>query len=336
MSVFSEPIDWIKQSIDSILTQTYRDFEFIIVNDNPDRNDLKELLVDYSNRDNRIITVLNEENIGLTKSLNKALKIASGDYIARMDADDYSHPERFKKQITFLENNPDVVLVGCYARIMNEKGRIIGETHTSDDYMYLVAMFPFMQPVYHPTMMYRREIGGAPVCYNENMRASQDYELCSRLISYRITNIPEYLLNYRMSPNQMTQRFKEKYIDYSGTIRKRTLFKMYNGMSDNDADALISLYYRSNCDSKQVKDVGEFILHLYNNNKNNESVYIDSAITFLLIKYLKFLFQNTSGVKALISFIRVNHSLGNRFYIKAISKLTEKFFSNVRYKFSRV
>ena len=87
MSIYSEKEEWIKESIDSILSQTFRDFEFIIINDNPKRKQNENLLLEYSQKDNRIIVITNKENIGLTKSLNKGLSIAKGKYIARMDAD---------------------------------------------------------------------------------------------------------------------------------------------------------------------------------------------------------------------------------------------------------
>lgn len=336
MVVYNEPLDFVRVQIDSILNQTYKDFSFLILSDNPNNMKLNRFIAEFTKNDKRVRFLVNEKNLGIPKAKNAGLALCNSEYIAISDADDYCHPERFAKQIKYLDSHPDVVVVGSYALMMNEKGKIIGEMHTGADDKYLKTMLPFEQPIYHPSMVFRRIVSGKPVRYNEEMKISLDYELCFQFSDYKMTNITDYLLNYRLSQNQTTQLFKEKYIDYSGAIRKRALFKMYNGMSDNDADALITLYYRSNCDTKQVKDVGGFILHLYNNNKNNESVYIDSAITFLLIKYLKFLFQNTSGVKALISFIRVNHSLGNRFYIKAISKLSGKIFSNVRYKLCRV
>ena len=102
MSVYNEPTEWITQSIDSILNQTFRDFEFIIINDNPEREENESLLNSYSQKDKRIVVIKNEQNLGLTKSLNIGINEAKGDYIVRMDADDYSFPERFEKQVQFM------------------------------------------------------------------------------------------------------------------------------------------------------------------------------------------------------------------------------------------
>lgn len=107
MSVYKEPIDWLCQSIDSILEQSYNYFEFIIVCDNPNYSVGIRVLNDYSNKDSRIKLLFNEVNIGLTRSLNKALALSQGEYIARMDADDIADKERFAQEVDYLESCPD-------------------------------------------------------------------------------------------------------------------------------------------------------------------------------------------------------------------------------------
>lgn len=114
MSIYNEQESWLKMSIDSILHQTYSNFEFIIVNDNPQRTLNRNLIEHYQKLDERIVYIENHVNIGLTKSLNLAIAVAKGDYIARMDADDYSFPTRLEKQITFLSKNCDIIAVGTW------------------------------------------------------------------------------------------------------------------------------------------------------------------------------------------------------------------------------
>ena len=113
MSVYNEPEEWMRVAIDSILGQTFTDFEFIIINDNPKRKLNREILSDYAKQDKRIVILENEENIGLTKSLNKGLKVAKGKYIARMDADDISLSDRLEKQVNFMEEHPEVGVCGA-------------------------------------------------------------------------------------------------------------------------------------------------------------------------------------------------------------------------------
>ena len=103
MSIYHEPILWISQAIDSILNQSFSDLEFVIVNDNPSRLENYLLLDRYEKADERVHIIHNAMNLGLTCSLNIAIKATNGRYIARMDADDVSLPERLKTQYLFLE-----------------------------------------------------------------------------------------------------------------------------------------------------------------------------------------------------------------------------------------
>lgn len=333
MSVYREYESWIRLSVESILNQTFKDFEFIIVNDDPESVINKKVIDEYANKDSRIKLIENNENIGLTKSLNKALSVAEGTYIARMDADDCSHSTRFEKQVAFLDSHPEIVMVGCYARVMDETGRIIDEMHTSYDYMLLKLMIPFIQPVFHPSMLYRRVIEGDPIRYNEDMRVSQDYELCSRLIEHPLSNIPEYLLDYRMSAKQMTKVNRANYITQDAPIRKNLLHRYYNSISEQDAEAYINMYYLQQIDRAKIEDVEKFILHLYYNNEKNQNVYIDSAMTFILVRYLKFLHVNGSLMFTLQNFIGVNKKLGTRFYGMVIGHILIKISTKIKYRF---
>ena len=332
MSVYREDVSWIRLSVESIINQTFGDFEYIIVNDDPESVVNKKVISEYANKDSRIKLIENGENIGLTKSLNKALAIAEGKYIARMDADDYSHSTRFEKQVIFLDSHPEIVMVGCYARVMDETGRVVDEMHTSNDYMILSSMMPFIQPIYHPSMMYRREIDGIPIQYNEDMRVSQDYELCSRLIKYPLSNIPEYLLDYRMSAKQMTKVNKANYITKDAPIRKKLLHQYYNSITDQDAEAFISMYYLQQIDKAKIKDMERFILHLYFNNEKNQDVYIAPAMTFILVRYFKFLRVNGTLMFTFKKYISINQKLGNRFYGMVLGHILNKVTTKVKYR----
>jgi glycosyltransferase involved in cell wall biosynthesis len=115
MSVYNESEEYLRKSIESILNQTYTDFEFIIILDNPDNKKARDILKEYENKDDRIVLLENEKNIGLAPSLNRGVKVARGKYIARMDADDIALPQRFEKQVYFLENNPDYAV--CFTQV---------------------------------------------------------------------------------------------------------------------------------------------------------------------------------------------------------------------------
>ena len=114
MSVYNTNKSFLAEAIESILNQTYPNFEFIIIDDNSTDGSLS-IIEQYMSKDDRIVLIKNKTNIGLTKSLNKGLKLAKGQYIARMDADDVSLPDRFKQQIEYMENNSHVTVIGGIA-----------------------------------------------------------------------------------------------------------------------------------------------------------------------------------------------------------------------------
>jgi glycosyltransferase involved in cell wall biosynthesis len=121
MSVYNGE-KYLRQAIESILQQTYTDFEFIIIDDGS-TDSSREIIQSYD--DKRIRLVINEQNIGLTKSLNKGIRLAKGEFIARMDADDISLPQRFEKQVAYLDSHPEVGVLGTYANIIDHRGKII-------------------------------------------------------------------------------------------------------------------------------------------------------------------------------------------------------------------
>lgn len=186
---------YLKESMDSILSQTISDFEFIIINDGS-KDKSADIIKSYS--DARIVYI-EQQNMGLANTLNKALGIAKGKYIARQDNDDVSHKDRFKKQIEFLEKNPTIALVGTWARIIDEQGNDTGRSHKhvcNSDYLKLELVFD--NPFVHSSIMAKKDcllkVGG----YNPSNEIFEDHNLWSR-VSYQfdVANLPEELLLYR-------------------------------------------------------------------------------------------------------------------------------------------
>jgi len=205
MSVYDEPDYYIKSSIESILNQSFRDFEFIIIQDTPDNNRITLLLNEYVNKDKRVRYICNDQNIGLAQSLNKGLKIANGEYIARMDADDISLSNRFQHQIDFLEQNPEISLVGSSAVLVDENGLELQLLQNPTEHEYLRLHFlKGFTPCFHPTWMFRKKLlenlGGY-----RNLPVGQDYDFLARLMDYglKISNLKEPLLEYREHPGRI-------------------------------------------------------------------------------------------------------------------------------------
>jgi glycosyltransferase involved in cell wall biosynthesis len=136
-TIYKENRKLIKETINSILIQSFTDFEYIIIFDNPADNKLANFLRDFCSKEKRIKLFLNSQNIGLTKSLNKAIKKAKGEFIARLDAGDLSFPDRFKIQTDYLNKNKDVFLVGSSAIFIDESDNEMNRFYAESDIIKL-------------------------------------------------------------------------------------------------------------------------------------------------------------------------------------------------------
>lgn len=201
---------FIKEAINSILSQSFTNFEFLIVQDGS--TDLTPVILsDFSQKDKRIKIITNPECIGLTKSLNRALKQARGEYIARMDDDDISLPERFAKQIDLMEKNLKMALIGCLGFVINERGEIIGEKKLVLCYLEIKKQLLFNNQFIHSSLMLRKTILDKEGFYNEKFKKAQDYELVLRLAAkYSVANLPEKLLKWRLLSNSLSWKNKEQ------------------------------------------------------------------------------------------------------------------------------
>lgn len=194
---------YLQESIDSILTQTFDDFEFLIINDGS-RDSTREIICSYD--DPRIRLIENEQNIGLTRSLNKGLQLAKGEFIARQDADDISEPERLAKQVAFLETYPEVALVGSWYKKIDAQGSLIGERKLPCDCTQIRWDILFYCPFVHSAVMFRKQTFAEQIgLYNEAFLYSQDYDLWWRIARrLQVANINEYLMKLRINPLSMT------------------------------------------------------------------------------------------------------------------------------------
>jgi glycosyltransferase involved in cell wall biosynthesis len=185
---------YLRQAIDSILDQTFRNFEFIIINDGS-TDSTADILDSY--RDSRVSVISNSENLGLTASLNMGLDAASGEYIARMDCDDISLSERLDKQVAFMDQSPKIAASGTWARDIDGTGKVLGNrclgvgSRMTYDYWWPT-------PIIHPSAIIRKSLLRNHR-YDPSIRYAQDYDLWLRLRKESaLDNLPEYLLLYRV------------------------------------------------------------------------------------------------------------------------------------------
>jgi glycosyltransferase involved in cell wall biosynthesis len=204
MSVYNGAT-YLQEAIDSILNQTFKDFEFIIINDcSTDRTE--EILLDYASQDDRIVLINNEQNLGLTRSLNKGLSIAKGELIARQDADDISLPDRLEQQVAYLDSNPETVFISTGVQGIDATGKETWVYTPTQDEISLRWHLLFRNPIRHSTVMWRNEpiaqqVGG----YDPAFIYSQDYDLWVRIAEkFTIQTLPLILVKLRWHKNSIT------------------------------------------------------------------------------------------------------------------------------------
>jgi glycosyltransferase involved in cell wall biosynthesis len=228
MGVYREKPEYIRLSIESILQQTYTDFEFIIVLDDPDNIEALQLLKEYEKSDNRIIVLVNDKNIGLAMSLNRAMGIARGKYLARMDADDISLPTRFRRQVEVMESHKEISVLGTNKNIMNESGEIVSKgghlPTTADD---TKKVLKYENIIVHPSVLMRTEDIKTIDGYRD-FPTTQDLDLWLRVLTsgMNICNIDEFLINYRINSQgiSMSKAYRQTLIGaYIRALEKERL-----------------------------------------------------------------------------------------------------------------
>lgn len=227
MSVYNGE-KYLNGAIDSILNQTFKNFEFIIINDGSTDRSL-EIIQSYN--DDRI-RLINQKNTGLAKALNNGIAIARADYIARMDADDIAHPERIQKQYKFLSNNSDYIVLGSNAEFVDKNGYFVCNSNlvTTDEEM---KKMQFSTPFIHPTVMFRKDIFYKAGKYPEYMvNFAEDVVLFHRMAKYgKFANLADTLIKYRIAPTANTARDSKSLKRFRNIVAKAI---QNNKISDSD------------------------------------------------------------------------------------------------------
>jgi len=219
MSVFNGE-KYVRETVKSILNQSFRDFEFIIVNDGSTDRTLKIL---RSFNDERI-KIINQENRGLTKSLNRGIRGSEGRYIGRIDCGDIAFKKKFEVQLNFLEENRDIWGIGTWANLIDKKGNIVGVLKYPTEYEKIRKVIQRYNPFVHPSLVFRKEMFDEIGLYDESFEFAQDYDLMLRAVSkFKIVNLPEVLLNYRISEKAISSRKMKKQEYYALKARIKAL-----------------------------------------------------------------------------------------------------------------
>ena len=203
MCIYKEPVEWLVESIGSIAKQTYDNKELVIVLDNPEHHEAKEVVENY--KDFISITLIeNPENIGLVKSLNRGLQKCTGEYIARMDADDIAYIDRLETQLDYMQKYK-LDLVGCDLDVFDEKNSVQSIMPHSN--WGCKQVLHYMNCIPHPAWLVKRQVFEKLKGYRD-LPAIEDYDYVLRAVNegFRIGNVNEVLLRYRKNPFSISNR----------------------------------------------------------------------------------------------------------------------------------
>ncbi|MDC1105288.1 glycosyltransferase [Prolixibacteraceae bacterium] len=292
MSVYNEDFNWITEAVNSILNQTIKDIEFIIVNDNPQYTDLHNFLEELSTSNRCIKIILNDKNRGLAYSMNRALEIADGKYIARMDADDIALPTRFEKQIDFLEKNKDISIVGSQIKMFGKSKKFWINLSTPQE---IKAKLIFKSCLAHPSVLIRTEdVKKYNLFYDESLCSTQDYDLWTRAaLVTKLANIDEVLLLYRVHNKQVSSLKKKQQEDNFNEINLRYLTAIIGPLSEEESQISKYLWkYKSFNNNEEQSIFKAFILKIIEKNDvhhciNYKELYLPLINTLIKKQYKK-------------------------------------------------
>jgi glycosyltransferase involved in cell wall biosynthesis len=308
MSVYNGN-QYLSEAINSILTQTYSNFEFIIIDDGSTDTSWA-LLKSY--QDIRICLIRNERNLGLSKSLNIGLAEAKGNFIARMDSDDFCYPTRLEKQISYIKLHPEIGILGTSYENIDQEGQLLSVCQNPTNHNEILWS---NMAIAHPTVMMRysvlKQIGGYQVD-----GPAQDYDLWMRASAItKLANLPEVLLKYRIHTNSISQ--KKQDVQYKNSIKiVRKFCSKFLGwdIGNTGAECLYksaeSLIQKSSDDVKEAAKLIEKLCHLYIERQHltgpdKRKVFFYSSNQLSKLAYINRKKYHLASIKAVFSLIKL-------------------------------
>jgi len=216
--IYNTRPEHLRAMIESILNQTFTDFEFLILNDSPDNTEIEKIVLDYAKRDKRIKYSKNDKNMGITPSRNKLLDMARGEYVAVFDHDDISMPERLALEVEVLDKNPEIGLVSGWTHVFDQND-IISKT-PEHDIDIKIGLTRYCCIAHSACMIRKSVLDTNNIRYEEYYSPAEDYRIFVKLMDVtHLYNIQEVLLEYRDSVNNTTTTNRSK-LDYAHSVVK--------------------------------------------------------------------------------------------------------------------
>lgn len=300
MSVYNGET-YLEEAIESVINQTFQNWELIVINDcSTDRT--AEILESFALRDERIKVHTNEVNLKLPSSLNKAISLSCGKYIARMDADDICLPDRLEKQYKFMEERKDVALSSC--RFMTVKNGVYasGGAGGRCDFEAIKSMLLVANPILHPGVIAKADVM-KNLNYDTTLTCTEDLELWTRMVmsNQKIEILPECLLIYRLHDKQITSTTLERQHTEVLKIEQKYYGSMLKEMDKEMAEFYISgIYFKENADIDKFLEYAKWLRSV--TSENFKKNMVDYALFEILAEYKRCGISKADVIKAMLAF----------------------------------
>lgn len=281
---------YISEAIDSVINQTYKNWELIIVDDGSNDTTLS-IINDYTKNDSRIKIIHNEKSVGQAFARNTAVKNSSGDFLAILDADDIAMPDRITEQVHFLENNPNVSAIGGHAEIIDDNGKSLGIKRKALNIDAIRFSLLLQNQFIHSTMMIRRGVFNKFGGYDNNFIYAEDYDLWSKIIEKNIVlNIDKVVSKFRIQPGSVTKMKDTQIIQLKNNMV--VVFRNVRNLVDYTDDQIQKMYDMVNNYLTILRTIPAFYLYfklsrqyinMYNENKD-----VSRQIKVILVNRLKY------------------------------------------------
>lgn len=283
---------YLEESVTSVLKQTFQGYELIVINDGSTDNSRK-IIEKYAHADSRI-RVIDQENKGLIDALNRGLQASRGKYLARMDSDDISLPDRLARQVAFMEAHPRVGACGTWIRYY---GGNDGEWQTSADDQTIRCRLLFESVLAHPTViMNRRLLEQHGLQYRLGYKHAEDYDLWVRIAQHaELANIPEVHLYYRVHPGQTVQRHALSKIESANRIRFDQLQMLGINPSPEEMALHAAISMRNfHCSTHFMGEAESFLLKILEANKNTSRYESSTLLRVIQERWFSLCYTNTA------------------------------------------
>jgi glycosyltransferase involved in cell wall biosynthesis len=269
---------YLEDSIQSIIDQSYKHWELIIVDDNSIDNSF-EIAEKYARKDKRIKVFRNKSHKGVAITANRAINFAKGEFIARMDADDVSSKNRLSKQLSFLKKNSETILVGSQCVLIDANGKKIGKKvfplNSKEIYGMLMNRLPVQQP---STMINRSMLPSDFVFYPRNFESGEEHQLLFRLFKYgEVNNLPDFLLKYRLHGKNISLQYPKRDFYRIFYSRMLAIFSGYKPSLSGIFINFFQLFIITLLPNKYIYPIFYFVNDFLRNIKSNGFIQVNTA-----------------------------------------------------------